>query len=132
MKNGKIIGNHFVNVQAKDILPFKIDNSFVDEEGFPKSVELIYTSNKLVYDEIDIYNKSQFDIYLITITDVVNHLKKENIVTDQKIKYGYLRKFFPKFKLNIQTSTCQSKIESFSNFFNKTEYILDLIKSQDL
>ena len=129
LKNGKIIGNHYINVTAKEVLPFKIDNAFVDDEGFPKTVELQHLSNKLIYDEINIYDKTEFNIYLINIHDVVKHLKKENIIIDNKVKYGYLRKFFPKYKLNIKTVTCQSKIESFTNYFDKSEYIVDLIKS---
>ena len=119
LKNGKILGNHFINVNAKELLPFKLDNRFVDDEGFPKTVDLVTTTNKLIFDEINIYDKDQFDIYLINIMDVLKYLKKENIIIDQKVKYGYLRKFFTKYKLNIQTSLCQTKIENFSNFFSK-------------
>lgn len=129
LKTGKIIGDHYINVSAKELLPFKIDNVFVDEEGFPKTVELIHKSTKLVYDQIDIYDKTHYDLYLINLQDVVKHLKKENIIIDSKVKYGYLRKFFPKFKLNINTTACQTKIEKLNNYFDKSEYIIDLIKS---
>ena len=105
LKSGRVFGNYFEGVTGITHNKFKIDKKFVDKDGLKKidiKVKKINNVHNLIMDELDIYNKAEYSIYCTPLHDVLNRLKDKKISVDQRVKNGYLYKYYPKFKINVE------------------------------
>ena len=104
-KSGRVIGIYF-NVKGDQVTAitdpknkFKIDKKFVTTEGFRRTENksnLVNHIHYLIMDELDIYNKKEFNIYCTSLHSVLERLQSKKIKIDKKVKNGYLYKYFPK------------------------------------
>ena len=129
LHSGKIIGNQFKDIESITKNKFKVDKGFVDEDGFKKNKDILNKSSNLIMDEIDIYDKNNYNIYCVTLGSVIEKIIKKEIKINNFIINGYLRKYFPNMKMNIVPSVEKKRIDTFKIMIDKNEYIINLIKN---
>ena len=69
-------------------------------------------------DELDIYDKKEYDIYCTSLHSVLERLQSKKININKRVKNGYLYKYFPKFKMIINQEKWEKEIR-------EKKYILD-------
>ena len=89
--------------------------------------DLVNHIHYLIMDELDIYNKKEFDIYCTPLHTVLERLKHKKIIIDKRVKNGYLYKYYPKFKMTINKEKWEKKIKEKRYILDKNEYIINLI-----
>tara|TARA_B100000780_G_C21126983_1_gene457766 strand:+ start:10042 stop:15039 length:4998 start_codon:yes stop_codon:yes gene_type:complete len=129
LHTGQIIGNQFKNVSSITTNKFKIDKEFVDSDGFKKIKEVLNKTSNLIMDEIDIYDKSNYNIYCVNLSQIIERITNKKIKIDNFVINGYLRKYYPNMKMNIDPIFEKKRIDVFKTMIDKNEYIINLIKS---
>jgi len=131
--NDQTIGLFYNNIEPIQNSKFKIDYHFVDKDGFKiTNNKLENDMNELIIDVIKISdNQKLVELNLIMFEDILKLLVKKNINIDNLVKYGYLFKYFPKANTNFDKNEYRKKIDELKLQYDKNEYIIDLIKSND-
>lgn len=108
-KTYKILGYHYVDKDTEEILKMKpsvytkveIDDEFVDKDGFPKDKYNLVNEDLILFDAIDLTNEREHEIYLYNFLDFKKRLDKHGIEIDDKLINGYIKKYWPDFKLDL-------------------------------
>ena len=137
-KSGRVIGMYF-DVKGNPVTAitdpknkFKIDKKFVTSEGFRRTEtksNLVNHIHYLIMDELDIYNKKEYDIYCTSLHSVLERLQSKKININKRVKNGYLYKYFPKFKMIINQEKWEKEIREKKYILDKNEYIIDLVNN---
>ena len=78
---------------------------------------LINNIHNLIMDEIDIYDFKNYDIYCTPFHSILKLLQKKKIKID-KVKNGYLYKYYPRYKIDVD-------VKKWEKIINEKKYILD-------
>lgn len=136
LKDGKVLGNFFkindIPITAIVDNKFSIDKKFITDEGFKRTEiksDLVNNIHNLVMDEIDIYNAKEYNIYCTPFHSILKLLQKKKIKIDRKVKNGYLYKYYPRYKIDVDIKKWQKIINDKRYILDKNQYIINLINN---
>jgi len=132
----EILGPEWADIKMEPSIYSKIqtDARFVDESGFPKisSLTLLNKNGKILMDLIDANHIEKYELYVSDMMKEVELMKEKKVVVTNKIKNGYLRKYYPFGNLNFDAGAAKDRYQLIRKAIEKERYITYLVSEKKL
>lgn len=130
----EILGLEWADIDIEPSIYGKIqvDNRFVDETGFKTNLTLLNKNGKILMDLIDTNHVDNYELYVADMIKEVELMKEKKVVITNKIKNGYLRKYYPFGNLNYDIGASKDRYQLLRRSIEKERYITYLISEKKL
>lgn len=110
----------------------KVDDRFVDELGIKINIPMCNKNGKILMDLIDPNLIDKYELYVTDLIKEIDLLKSKKVVITNKLKYGYLRKYYPFGNTNFNLEAIADRYKIIERAILKEGYITQLINNPQL
>ena len=132
--NIEYLGNYYIDANFKPSIYNKFGE--IDYEHFISKKGLIINyynltqeNNECLYDKLLKDGELIDTICFTNMFDELNLLNQKNVKIDDFIKFGYLKKYYPKYKIEVNSSKIKEKYEEIKLKLDVEKYSYELIDS---